>query len=105
MDTLLPEAMPDDKPLDDNAAEEHVVRVRINYNSGAFIESWFKVFETTKSNITGEILSIRWELPDVAPTAEGKLNRPIEFGIANIESVWIVDRMTASELYSKSMSL
>ena len=104
MDTLLPEATPDGTSTDDTVAEEQVVRVRINYHSGAFIESWFKTFDATTTK-TGEIFSIRWELPEVAPESEGKLNRPIELGIPNIESVWIVDRMSASELYSKSMNL
>jgi len=104
MESLLDDEMSDDKPEEDvGDPDETVLRVRINYNSGAFIESWFKTFEVTRHQPTNEIISIHWELPDVAPEAKGKLNRPISMGIEDIEAIWIVETMTATQLYSKSI--
>ena len=85
-------------------AYETVSHVRINYKSGAYLQSWFKKFEV-QTNHDGAIVDVEYELADVPTEAAHQLAQPIEIGIVHIESVWIMSSMPADELYNKAMKV
>ena len=91
-------------PIPTPTADETVSHVRINYKSGAYLQSWFKKFEV-QTNHVGVIIDVEYELADVPDEAAHQLAQPIEIGVANIESVWIMSSMSADALYNKAMSV
>jgi len=89
----------------DDHKDEHpmVAEVRINYKSGGYIQSWFSRFDVKYSS-RGNITSIVCDIASVHPDSENKITVPLYIGAKNIESVWVMQRMRESELYSKSQN-
>ena len=85
-------------------SDETVCHVRINYKSGAYLQSWFKKFEV-ETNSKGDVMNVTYELADVPDEVKGQLAEPVEIGIRHIESVWIMSSMSADELYNKSVKV
>ena len=81
-----------------------VNEIRINYVSGAFIQTWFKKFEFVV-NEQNDFQSIEYEIAEVHESAQGQVTAPLHIGIDNIESIWSMSRMTAEELYNKSYTV
>lgn len=101
---LIPSSMipqPESKTPTNN---EKVFHVRIFYKSGAYLQSWFKKFDVVR-NDQQEIISVSYELADVPDAVAHQLATPIDIGVSNIESVWIMSSMSADGLYNKSIQM
>ena len=92
--------IPQETPLAD-VDPAMVFQVRVNYKSGAYSQGWYSKFETTTSK-EGDVTAIDLAIAEVHPAAEGEMTFPLAMGVKNIESVWVLQSMTALALYNQS---
>lgn len=102
LDGLTP--VPEEQPTDIDPDAE-VMQVRINYVSGAFLQSWYSVFQTTTHKLTGKVMELDWKVAQVHPSAQGQVSYPHHINVDAIESIWVIQTKPASQLYSESMTV